>query len=125
MRVAKLAEENTSLATAKSSLAEEQARLVAERDRLAEIEREMGAAVAGRENTSAELYRALLQLAEMQERDDQSKAVIEAYESLSKEHDHLHEESDQLKEQIERLSEERAAVEGAWQALSAEAANAR
>lgn len=122
VRVTELSDENATLAAAKATLGDEQGRLVAEQKRLAELEREMGVAVADRENTSAELYRALLQLAEVQERDVQSKAIIEAYELLGREHDHLHEEADQLKEQIQRLSEERAGAESAWQALSAEAA---
>jgi hypothetical protein len=122
LKVAELSQEKATLAAAKGTSADEQARLAAEQKRLAELERAMGAAVADRENTSAELYRALLQLAELQERDGQNQAIVEAYESLSKEHDHLHDETDGLKEQIERLSEERAAVEGAWKALSDEAA---
>ena len=121
LKLAELSEENATLAAAKATLADEQARLVAEKKRLAELEREMGAAVAGRDNTAAELYRALLQLAELQERDSQNKAVVEAYELLSKEHDHLHGEADELKEQVTRLSEERATVESAWQELSDEA----
>jgi hypothetical protein len=120
-KVAELSEENATLAAAKAILADERARLADEHKRLAELEREMGAAVAGRENTSAELYHALLQLAELQEQDAQNKAIIETYESLSKEYDQLHDETDQLKEEISRLSEERAAVEGAWKALSDEA----
>jgi hypothetical protein len=121
-QIARLDEDNATLAAAKATLAEEQARLVAEQNRLLELEREIGATAADRENTSDELYRALLQISEMEERDRQNKAVIEAYESLSKEHNHLHSEADQLREQVQRLSEERANAERAWQALSAEAA---
>jgi uncharacterized coiled-coil DUF342 family protein len=115
LKLAELNEEKAKLVAAKTALADEQ-------KRLAELEREMGAAVAGRDNTAAELYRALLQLAELQERDGKNRAVVEAYELLSKEHDSLHGDADELKEQIARLSEERAAVESAWQALSDEAA---
>jgi hypothetical protein len=122
VRVVELNQENAALAAANTTLADEKARLVAEQKRLAELERERGEAVAGRESTSAELYRALLQLAELQERDSQNKAAVEVQQSLSKEHAQLHEEAKQLKEQINRLNEERVAAEAAWQALSAEAA---
>ncbi len=121
-QVKKLGEENARLAAAKSTLAEEQARLVAEQKRLTELEREITAVVAGRENASAELYRALLQISEMQERDDQHKEVITAYEMLRKEHDQAHDVLDQLKSEVQRLSDERSAAEAAWQALTAEAA---
>ena len=60
------------------------------------------------------------QIAGLRQRDVQNKAVVEAYELLSKEHDHLHAEADQLRERLQQLTEERAAVEGAWQELSAE-----
>jgi hypothetical protein len=121
VQLASLGEENAALAAAKMSLAEDQAQLVAEKKRLEELEREMSAVQAGRDNTSAELYRALLQLAELQERDEQSKAVLEAYESLGKERDQFHSEAEQLKSEINRLSEERTSIESAWEALSAEA----
>ncbi len=120
--VAALNEENAALAAAKTTLADELARLVAEQKRLSDVERKMTGAVADRESTSAELYRALLQLAEVQERDEQNKEVIAAYESLSNEHSQLIHETSELKEQMHRLGEERAAVEGAWQELSGEAA---
>ena len=120
-QVKKLSDENTVLSTSHANLAEEQARLVVEQKRLTEIEREVGAAVAGRENTAAELYRALLQISEMQQRDDQHQEVVGAYDLLRKEHDRLHDELDQFKSEISRLMDERAAVESAWQALSSEA----
>lgn len=120
-QLAALGDENAALGAAKASLAEEHAKVVAERKRLEELEREMSAVQAGRESTSAELYRALLQLSELQERDEQSKAVLEAYESLGKERDQFHAEAEKLKSEINRLTEERSSVETAWEALSAEA----
>jgi chromosome segregation ATPase len=120
-QLAALGEENTALAEAKASLAEEQAKVATERKRLEELEREMSAVQAGRESTSAELYRALLQLSELQERDEQSKEVLEAYESLGKERDQFHAEAEKLKSEINRLTEERASIDTAWEELSAEA----
>lgn len=120
-RLAELSEENAELEAANASLADVHARSIADQTRLSELERELRAAIADRESTSGELYRALLQLSELQERDDHNQAITAAYESLRGQHDQLQEEANQLKQQINRLSEERSTLEGAWQALSAEA----
>jgi hypothetical protein len=121
-RVAGLADENSRLIAAKQALADEQSRLQNENERLVELERELRTAVANRESTSEELYRALLQIAELQERADQNKALVDVYETLSGERDQLAQRVDELREQIEQASKERLAVESAWKALSDEAA---
>jgi hypothetical protein len=121
-RLAELSEQNAMLAAANARLAEEQAQSVADKTQVAELERELCAAVANRETTSGELYRALLQLAELQESGDHNEAIVGAYESLKNEHDQLHEEANQLREHINRLNQERSTIENAWQALSAKVA---
>lgn len=121
-RVEELNGEVSTLAAAKTVLSEELAHLRNENKRLAEVERDMREAVVDRESTSAELYRALLQLAELQSRIDQNKMAVACYESLKNEHEQLVHEAAQLKDQFSRQSEEQAAVEDAWQALSDEAA---
>ncbi|HVT27319.1 MAG TPA: hypothetical protein VHE81_04810, partial [Lacipirellulaceae bacterium] len=120
-RITKLAEENEALAASKAALAEEQSRLRDQLDRLADLERDMQAAVAGRQNTSEELHRALLQIAELKERVDQNSTLVEVYEGLSKERDELVQEMNRLRDQIKVQQEERAAIEAAWKCLSDEA----
>lgn len=121
-RISELGNENASLAASRAALSDERAQLQNENRRLVELERELQAAVAGRESTSEELYRALLQIAELQEREEQNKALVEVYETLSNERDQLARQVDLLKEQIHRHDEERSATENAWKSLSDEAA---
>jgi hypothetical protein len=121
-RAAGLRDENSRLIAEKQLLADERARLENENQRLVELERELRTAVSNRESTSEELYRALLQIAELQEREEQNKALVEVYDTLSSERDQLAQKVDQLREQIERQSDERVAVESAWKSLSDEAA---
>ncbi len=64
----------------------------------------------------------LLQISELREREDQNKALVEVFESLSNERDQLTRQVEELNEQIGRQNEERATAEDAWQALRNEAA---
>jgi hypothetical protein len=122
VQIAQLRDEYAALRATEGALRDEYAQLQSENVRLTNLEREMQAALSSRESASEELYRALLQLAELQERDSQNLAVLEAHQLACKERDQLAGELEQLKDTMRRQSEERAAVESAWQALREEAA---
>jgi chromosome segregation ATPase len=103
---------------------EELAKLVAEcqryrqeSDRLPQLEQQIRDAVADRENTSSELYRALLQLAEMQERDDHNVALEAAYRAVNAELEKSTRDIAELQAQIDHLSEDRIATDEARQSL--------
>lgn len=85
--------------------------------RLDELESQLRQAVTERENTSAELYRALLQLAEMQERDEQHIAFAAAHQALKEELEKSVGEVALLQSRVSQLLEEHAAVENTRQAL--------
>lgn len=101
-----------------SQLAAECDRLRHEAARATQLEQQIRETIADRENTSSELYRALLQLAEMQERDDQHMALAAAHEAVNAELKKSIEEIAALQVQIDRLAVERATVEEAQQALT-------
>lgn len=121
-RIAELMDANSVLSAANSALTDEQSQLQDEIKRLADLDREMQVAICRRESTSEELYRALLQVAELQEHAEQNKALVEVYDTLSGERDQLLREVESLKDQIKRESDERTATESAWQSLRDEAA---
>lgn len=85
--------------------------------RLDELESQLRQAVTERENTSAELYRALLQLAEMQDRDEQHIAFAAAHQALKEELEKSVGEVALLQSRVSQLLEEHAAVENTRQAL--------
>jgi hypothetical protein len=120
-RIDQLTNENAELAACKLAISDEQTNLRNEIERLANFEREMQAVVAGRESTSEELQRALLQIAELKERDDHNRAHVEVYETLSEERDQLLQEVNRLRGQLKTQADERASIEAAWIALSNEA----
>jgi len=110
-----------------AALAEERAALASECEtlrqkvhRLDELECQMRQAVTERENTSAELYRALLQLAEMQERDDQHLALVAAHQALKEELEKNVAEIARLQQKIDQQLEEHAAIEDVRKALLAQ-----
>lgn len=97
-------------------------RLRHESDRLPHLEQKLRDAVADRENTSSELYRALLQLAEMQERDDHNIALVAAHTALDAELAKSLQDIAALQSQIDRLSAERLAADEMRQALDQQTA---
>jgi chromosome segregation ATPase len=88
-----------------------------ESDRLPQLEQQIRDAVADRENTSSELYRALLQLAEIQERDDHNVALEAAYRAVNAELEKSTRDIAALQVQIDSLIEERIATDEARQSL--------
>ena len=122
--IAQLDEEILALTTAKVALEEERDRLREENRRLADVERQVRSAVADRENMSGELYRALLQAAEMQKHVAQYDALAAAHQSLNEQHAELTDRLARLQEQIDRFDEERAAAADARQLAAEEAAAA-
>jgi predicted nuclease with TOPRIM domain len=123
--VAELDEEVSAFAAAKSALEEERDRLREENKRLAEIEQEMRAAVAERENMSAELYRALLQAAEMQKHADEYDALLVANQALRDEHEELTARIAHFQKEVERLNEEQFSAVASQQSLADEATEIR
>ena len=122
--IAQLDEEILAVTTAKSAFEEERDRLRDENQRFADIERQMRSAVADRENMSGELYRALLQAAEMQKEVDQFDALAAAHQSLNEQHAELTDQLARLQEQTDRFDEERAAAASAQRTLAEETAAA-
>jgi DNA repair exonuclease SbcCD ATPase subunit len=116
-----LTEEKAALVQEQLKLEKECDRLRLEASRLAELEKQVCDAVADRENTSSELYRALLQLAEMQERDDHNAALSAAHQALNDELEKSMDEVAQLQEQLDRLATECAAADGARESLAEQA----
>jgi chromosome segregation ATPase len=110
------------LATTKSELVEECERLRPGAAQIAELERKVQEATTERENTCGELYRALLQLAEMRSRDEQHVALTAAHEALNAEFEKSAQEVAQLQVQLDRLMEERESAEAARQSLIDETA---
>jgi chromosome segregation ATPase len=105
---------------AKSAADEKHAELAAECERLrgetgqmGELERKLREAVADRESTSSELYNALLQLAEVQERDEHNQTFASAQQALRDELDKSAIEVADLTAQVERLAAQHANAEAA------------
>ncbi|MCI0335899.1 MAG: FHA domain-containing protein [Planctomycetes bacterium] len=97
-------------------------RLREEAGRLTQLEQEVRDAVAERETTSSELYRALLQLAEVQERDGHNAALAAAHEALKAELEKSVQDVAELQAQVDRLTKEQAAADEAPQALDRQTA---
>ncbi len=121
-QIAELDTANSSLTAVQASLSDEVARLASEQRRLDDLERQIAEERTGRENTSAELYRALLQLSEAEERDNRYAAAMSAHQSLTEEREQLVGEVGEQRKQIEQLNANRTAEETARQALVEETA---
>ncbi len=112
-----LSEEKAALADDRASLVSERDRLLLEANRVSSLEHQVREAVADRENTSSELYRALLQLAEMQTRDDQHEALVADHQALNEKLEKSAAEAAELQAQLDRLAAERTSAESDRQAL--------
>jgi chromosome segregation ATPase len=105
--------EKAVVAAESAALATECDRLRGEHSNVADLEQRLSSALDDREHTSSELYRALLQLSEMQERDDHHKAFASAHATLNDALEKSTREVTELTEQIERLSAQHAEAEAA------------
>jgi hypothetical protein len=123
--IAQLDEEILALTTAKAAFEEERNWLREENKRFAEVERQMRAAVADRENMSAELYRALLQAAEFQQRVDEYDALAAAHQNLIEQYQEATDQLAPLRQQVDQLNEEKLAAAEAEQAFADETAALR
>jgi predicted nucleic acid-binding Zn-ribbon protein len=124
-QIERLQAERLAAETANNAAVEQVAALTSECDRLrgetgrvAELEDQVRKAIADRENTSSELYRALLQLAEMQERDGHGHTIEAANQALQAELEKSSRDVAQLTEQLQQLQSQHLAAEQARQELA-------
>lgn len=111
-----LSKERAALIDERATLVDEIGQLRSESKRHEELEQQVRAAVADRESTSAELYRALLQLAEMEKSDDDQEALVAANQRLQGELERSVIEAAELRARLERLSKPQLEADSARQA---------
>jgi hypothetical protein len=103
----------SAISSERDELAAECGRLREATERLPKIEQHLRDAIADRESTSSELYRALLRLAEEEDKAGYYAALDRAQEAVSAEIERSAREIDDLQSKVEKLQAERQAADEA------------
>jgi hypothetical protein len=112
-RDVEIANQLSAISSERDVLAEECDRLREASDRLPQIEQQLRDAIADRESTASELYRALLRLAEVDDKAGHDAAIDRAQEAVSAELERSARDIAELQSKVEKLQAERQAAEEA------------